>query len=307
MHKIAVIIPVYGCPEALSELTARLHKALGAMTDDYRVVLVDDACPKNSWGVISSECELSPKVVGIKLSRNFGQHYAILAGMRSIDAEHYVVMDCDLQDAPEIIPSLAQAAAGGFDKVLVRRKQRKHGLIEKVTSVLFYKFLSYMTETEQDASVGNFGIYSNKVVQALTGLGERSRLLPVHSRWIGFSHTFLDIEHNERHSGLSSYSWKKRMALAIDIVLSFSDKPLWLVVKLGFSISAVAFCYALYVLLRWLFGSIAVEGWTSLIISVWLLSGFILATLGFVGVYVAKTFDETKGRPLYIIDKKLNS
>ncbi|MBL7003829.1 MAG: glycosyltransferase family 2 protein [Gammaproteobacteria bacterium] len=306
MDKIAVVVPVYGCPESLEELCLRLVENLKKITNSYEILLVDDCCPKGSWQVIERICSSEPSVKGIKFSRNFGQHYAILAGMRNTDADYVIIMDCDLQDPPEEIPSLYAKVKEGYEKILVKRISRKHSILEKVTSYLFYRFLSYMTGTQQDSSVGNFGIYSKKVVAAMSGLTERSRLLPVHSRWVGFSSEYLEIAHNERHSGSSSYTFHKRIALAVDIILSFSDRPLWMVIKAGFTISLISFFYAAYIFFNWLFGEIKVDGWTSLIISVWLLAGVILATLGFVGVYVAKTFDETKNRPLFIIDEQIN-
>lgn len=306
MDKIAVVVPVYGCPESLEELCNRLNKTLKTLTSEYEILLIEDRCPKGSWQVIERICAAEPLVKGIRFSKNFGQHYAILAGMKNTQADYVIVMDCDLQDLPEDIPNLYAKAKEGYEKVLVKRVSRRHSMWEKVSSFLFYKFLSYMTGTEQDSTVGNFGIYSKKVVDEMAMLTERSRLLTVHSRWVGFNSEYIEVIHNERHSGISSYTFSKRMALATDIILSFSDKPLWMMIKAGFSISFLSFLYAIFIFFNWLFGEVTVDGWTSVIISVWLLGGMILATLGFVGVYVAKTFDETKNRPLFIIDTKIN-
>lgn len=306
MDKLAVIVPVYGSPNSIEQLSERLVRVLGGLTNNFEIFLIEDDCPKGSWEIIEKVCDKYQSVKGIKFSKNFGQHYAILAGLRKTDADYVVIMDCDLQDHPEDIPLLYEKAKQGFDKVFVKRINRKHSMLEKVTSKIFYKFLSYMTETKQDSSIGNFGIYSKKVINEISQLTEIARLFPVHARWVGFSDSYIEIEHNERHDGISSYTFKKRLALAIDIALSFSEKPLWLVIKFGFSISALSFLYALFTFSRWLIGGVTVEGWTSLIISLWLLSGIIIAILGVVGVYVAKTFNETKRRPLFIIEKEIN-
>jgi hypothetical protein len=149
-------------------------------------------------------------------------------------------------------------------------------------------------------------IYSRAVIKEIAQLTEIARLFPVHARWVGFTSGYVEIEHNERFEGASSYTFKKRLTLAIDIALYFSEKPLWLVIKFGFSLSTLSVIYALYTLGQWVMGDVTVEGWTSLIISVWLLGGIIIAILGVVGIYVAKTFDETKCRPLYIIEEELN-
>jgi len=306
MDKIAIIIPVYGSPNSIQSLAERLVKTLNTITSSYEIIFIDDNCPRGSWEEVEKACSKYDNVKGVKFSKNFGQHYAILAGLRSSEADYYVVMDCDLQDQPEDIIPLYEEAKKGYEKVFVQRINRKHSFIEKLTSKIFYKFLSYMTDTKQDASVGNFGMYSKKVIVEISKLTEIARLFPVHARWVGFSESYIQIKHNDRHDGVSSYTFKKRLALAIDIALSFSEKPLWLVIKFGFSISALSFAYALYTLSKWLIGGVTVEGWTSLIISLWLLSGIIIAILGVVGVYVAKTFDETKQRPLFIIEKKVN-
>jgi glycosyltransferase involved in cell wall biosynthesis len=307
MHKLAVVVPIYGSPNSIKELSQRLVATLEKLSVNFEVFLVEDHCPQGSWDVIEEVCAEYKEIKGIKLSKNFGQHYAILAGLRKSSADYTIVMDGDLQDHPEDISVLYEKAQQGFDKVFVQRINRKHGFVEKITSSLFYRFLSYMTDTKQDASVGNFGIYSRKVIREISQLTEIARLFPVHARWVGFNEAYVEIEHNERHDGVSSYTFKKRLALAVNIAFSFSEKPLWMVIKFGFSISAISFLYALYTLIKWLFGNVDVEGWTSLIISIWLLSGIVIAILGVVGVYIAKTFDETKRRPLYIIEKEINT
>ena len=306
MDKIAVVIPVYASPGSLRELAERLINTLIKLTSNFEILLVDDFCPCDSWQIIKQLCCENKNVKGIRFSKNFGQHYAILAGIRKTNADYVVVMDCDLQDRPEEITKLYHKAKEGYDKVLVRRINRKSSCLEKITSLIFYRLLKYMTDTEQDESVGNFGIYSKKVIEQLANLSEIARLLPVHARWIGFKEAFVEVEQSARFEGKSSYTFKKRMTLAINIAMSFSDKPLWLVVKFGFFVSSISMIYAFYTFLRWLVNGAAVEGWTSIIISIWLLSGIIIAIIGVVGVYVAKTFDETKRRPLFIIDKELN-
>lgn len=306
MDKIAVVVPIYGSPNSIEELSQRLVNTLIEITENYEIFLVEDNCPAGSWEIIRSVCKKFKNIKGIKFSKNFGQHYAILAGLRKTKADYVVVMDGDLQDHPEDISALYKKVKQGFDKVFVKRINRKHSFFEKLSSKLFYKFLSYMTDTKQDSSIGNFGIYSKAVIKEISQLKEIARLFPVHARWVGFQESFIEIEHNERHDGVSSYTFKKRLALATNIAFSFSEKPLWLVIKFGFLISTLSFTYALYTFGKWIFVGATVEGWTSLIISVWLLSGITIAILGVVGVYIAKTFDETKQRPLYIIERELN-
>ena len=154
--KISVVSPVYHGEKMVAELVRRNVEALTSITDDYEIILVNDASPDNSWSAIVFECQKNPRVKGLNLSRNFGQHYAITAGLTYASGEWIVVMDCDLQDRPEEIPNLYKKAQEGYDSVLAQRIQRSHGWFKKLGSKCFYKVFSYLTETQQDASVANF-------------------------------------------------------------------------------------------------------------------------------------------------------
>ncbi len=304
--KIAVVVPVYGCKTQLVELYLRLKSVLTNISEDFEIILINDNCPNDSWKTIVELCNKDNRVKGINFSRNFGQHYAITAGLEHSKSEWVVVMDCDLQDQPEEIVSLYNKALEGFDIVLARRKQRKDGFLKKTTSKLFYKILSYLTTTKQDSAIGNFGIYHKKVVKAICSMGDSMKYFPTMVRWVGFKHTAIDVEHVARLSGKSAYSFEKLIRLSLDVILSFSDKPLRLVVKLGMLISIVSVISAIYFLIKYILGYIHVLGWTSLIISIWFLSGIIIFLIGMLGLYVSKTFENTKGRPKYIVKDYLN-
>lgn len=300
---ISVVIPIYHCETCIDELYRRLKVSIERITDNFEIIMVDDCGDAFSWDQIVTIAHRDDRVKGIKLSRNFGQHRAITAGLDFSTGEWIVVMDCDLQDQPEEIQKLYCKAKEGFDIVFGRRHNRQDRILKRLGSSLFYRILSYMTDTKQDGSIANFGIYHRKAIDSIKSMRESLRYFPVMIRWVGFNHTAINIEHAERYSGQSSYSFKKLANLALDVILAFSDKPLRLTIKLGFSISAISFFCALYIILRVLFGIERVEGWSSLIVSVWFLSGLIIFTLGLVGVYIGKIFDNTKKRPLYIVDK----
>ena len=217
-----------------------------------------------------------------------------------------MVMDGDLQDQPEEIPKLYGKALEGYDIVVGRREQRQDGLLKKAVSRLFYGILSYLTSAEQDGTVANFGIYHRKVIQAVCSLRENLRFFPIMVRWVGFRFTAIPIEHAPRGAGKSSYTCKKLLNLALDVMLAFSDKPLRLTIKLGFLISATALIFAANILFRSFFFGYAVMGWASLIVSLWFFSGLTIFILGIMGIYVGKIFDEVKGRPLYIAREKKN-
>jgi dolichol-phosphate mannosyltransferase len=305
--KISIISPVYKAYNMLDELVRRIIQSVETISFEYEIILVDDACPENSWEKIEALAKEYSNIKGIKLSRNFGQHYAITAGLDYATGDWVVVMDCDLQDQPEEIEKLFNKAKQGYEIVLAQRKNRKDTFIKKTYSKVFYRTLGYLTGSDQDETIANFGIYSKKVVIEIIKLRESIRYFPTMVKWIGFRVAKVPVEHTERIEGKSSYNMKKMLNLALDIILAYSDKPLRLTIKLGVIISFIAIMMAFYTLIKWLVGGIIVIGYASLITSIWFLSGCILITLGVVGLYVGKTFEGVKNRPLYIIEKTVNN
>jgi glycosyltransferase involved in cell wall biosynthesis len=299
--KISVVTPVYRCAPCLVQLYNRLRAALEPITADFEIIMVNDHSPDDAWSVI---CELSRRdrrVKGVNFSRNFGQHYAITAGLDFASGDWVVVMDCDLQDRPEEIPKLYAKAQEGYDIVFGKRVERQDRFLKRMSSKLFYRVFSYLTETEQDASIANFGIYHRKVIDTVINMREQLRFFPTMVKWVGFRSTAIPIEHASREEGKSSYSWKRLLNLAFDVIISFSDKPLRLTVKLGFFLSLFSFLYALYIVIRALLGIRGIMGWPSLIVSIWFFSGLIIFILGIIGIYISKIYEETKKRPIYIV------
>ena len=303
---ITVISPVYQAERIVSELVNRIVIALEKITDDYEIILVDDHSSDASWSEIVKLTKNQTNLKGIKLSRNFGQHYAITCGLDHARGEWLVVMDCDLQDRPEEIVNLYHKAIEGFDVVLASRKIRNDSFFKKLFSKLFYRTLGYLTGSEQDETIANFGIYNKKVIEAVNTMRESIRYFPTMIKWVGFNVTKLVVEHHENGERKSSYNFKKLLNLGLDIILAFSDKPIRLVIKFGFMISFISIVITLYFLIKYLSGGVVVLGYTSLIISVWLLSGLIISILGIIGLYVGKTFQGVKNRPIYIKDKMIN-
>jgi len=304
--KLSVVSPVYRAKSILAQLIERIENSVKAIFHEYEIILVDDACPENSWEEIERLASINNKVKGIKLSRNFGQHNAIAAGLDQASGNWIVVMDCDLQDQPEEIHKLFAKALEGFDIVLARRHNRQDNFLKKAYSMLFYRTLGFLTGSSQDESVANFGIYSKQVIDEIKKLKESSRYFPTLVKWVGFKSISVDVEHAKRKDGKSSYNFRKMMNLAINIMLAYSDKPLKLTIGLGAIFSFISFLMSIYTIIRWLSGGISVIGYASLITSIWFLSGCILITLGIVGLYIGKTFEGVKNRPFYIIEKKIN-
>lgn len=306
MAHLSIVSPVYNSEKIIPQLISRIEKSVQKITADYEIILVEDKGQDNSWELIEKEALANSKVVGIKLSRNFGQHYAITAGLDQANGDWVVVMDCDLQDQPEEIEKLYKKAQEGYDIVIARRSNRKDSFVKKLFSKMFYRTLGYLTGSRQDETVANFGIYSRKVVNTIISMRESIRYFPTMVQWVGFNTAKVDVEHKERSEGTSGYNFKRLVNLALDIILAYSDKPIRLMVKTGLFISLISVLVAVIYFLKWLKGDVVVLGYTSLIISIWLLSGMILSTLGIIGLYVGKTFEGVKNRPIYIIEKKTN-
>lgn len=302
----SIIVPVYKSEKTIQELYKRIKATFEKMQLDFELVLVEDCGFDNSWNEIEKLCLIDKRVVGIKLSRNFGQHYAITAGLDHAQGDWHIVMDCDLQDQPEEIEKLITKANEGFDIVLARRTNRKDGFFKKVFSALFYRSLGYLSGSYQDSTVANFGIYHKKVIDSVRSMRESIRYFPTMVRWVGYKKTTVDINHAKRTIGKTSYNFKQLFDLALDIILAYSDKPLRIIIKVGLFTSFLAICFTLFTFFQYLRGDIIVTGYTSLIISIWLLSGIIISILGIVGLYVGKTFEGVKQRPIYLIDQKLN-
>lgn len=303
---ISIVVPLYRCDKAVKELTDRICSTLGAQKLSFEIIYVNDASPAADWEAVTQIAQENTRVKGLNLSRNFGQHYAITAGLNYASGDWVVVMDGDLQDQPEDIPLLYNKAQEGFDIVLARRVERQHSFLKRTGSKWFYKTLAYLTDTEQNAEIANFGIYRKNVIAAILSMKDKTRYFPTMVRWVGFKRTEIGVNHAARKEGKSSYNLKALLNLALNTILSFSDKPLRLTVKAGIFISFAAFIFAAVTFIRALTGHIVVSGYSSMIISIWLLSGVIITLIGMLGLYIGKIFDQVKDRPTYLVAEKIN-
>ena len=302
MAHISVVIPVYRAESCLEELYRRLKAALELLTADFEIMLVEDCGGDRSWPLIVALAQRDPRVKGIQFSRNFGQHYGITAGLDRCNGDWVVVMDCDLQDRPEEIPRLYAKAQEGHEIVVARRGKRSDPLLKRFSSWLYYSVFSWLADMDYDPQAGNFRILSRKVINNYRNLRERSRFFGSLINWMGFPFTSIDVQHDERFAGDSSYTFGKLWRLGAETIIAYSDKPLRLAVRLGFFIATCAFLYGIYILFRALFHGSPVTGWSSLIVSIYFMGGVIVAILGILGIYLGKTYDETKHRPLYVIN-----
>ena len=303
---ISIVTPVYGCAKSLEKLYLRLNNTLTKITENFEIIMINDASPDDAWLQIKKLASKDSLVKGLNLSRNFGQHYAITAGLDISQGEWVVVMDCDLQDQPQEILKLYSKVQEGFDVVWGKRYQRKDTYLKQLGSKIFYKIYDYFTEKKTDSSIANFSIISKQVVKEFKQIKEQNRNFPLFIEWLGFNVAQIDINHAQREDGKSAYTLKKLINFAIDSIVSQSNRPLRLSIKLGFIISFSSIIYTLYLTFRYFIHGVPVEGWTSVMVSIYFIGGLLFANLGFVGLYIGKIFDETKERPLYIIKDKIN-
>jgi glycosyltransferase involved in cell wall biosynthesis len=303
---ISVVTPVYCCANCLRELCARLATVLGAVDANYEIILIDDASPDRAWPIMRELCAGDPRIKALGLSRNFGQHYAIAAGLEHAQGEWVVVMDCDLQDRPEEIARLYTKACEGHDVVFAERETRQDSWLKRISSRAFIGLLNYLSGANYDYRTANFGIYRRAVVDAIRSMGDQSRFFPVMVRWTGFRTTSIPVQHDARGEGRSAYTLRKLLRLAFDIILSYSDKPLRLVAALGIIVSLIALGMTVFSLLRYLHGDVNVAGYTSVIASMWLLAGVTLFCMGIIGLYVGRVFESVKFRPTFIVRERLN-
>ena len=301
MAHLSVVIPVYKAEACLEELHRRLAAALGAITEDYEILLVEDCGGDRSWDIIRALAARDPRVKGLQFSRNFGQHYGITAGLDHCDGDWVVVMDCDLQDRPEEIPRLYAKAQEGWHVVIARRGRRRDPWHKRLPSWAFYKAFRWLADVEHDAETSNFRILSRKVVLGFRQVREQLRFLGGIVSWLGYPTATVDVEHGERHAGRSTYTLGKLWKLASDTIIAYSDKPLRLAIRFGFGLAFLALLYGLYITVHAIRYGTVITGWASLIVSIYFLGGIIIAILGVMGIYIGKSFDESKKRPLYVV------
>jgi glycosyltransferase involved in cell wall biosynthesis len=303
---ISIVSPVYCCADCLRALCLRIDTTLAATGASYEIILVDDASPDAAWPVMRELAAADPRIKALALSRNFGQHSAIAAGLEHARGRRVVVMDCDLQDRPEEIAALYAKAQEGYDIVFAEREVRRDGWFKRTSSRAFIALLNWLSGADYDYRTANFGIYSRAVIDAVRSMGDRARFFPIMVRWTGFKRTSIPVQHDARGNGGSSYTLRKLLKLALDIMLSYSDKPLRLVATAGIVISLIALAMAAFSLYRYLHGDVTVAGYTSLIASMWLLAGVMLFCMGIIGLYVGRAFESVKSRPHFIVRERLN-
>ena len=297
---LSVVVPVYGCVDSLPELVQRVVSAVVEVDWAAEVVLVDDCSPDDSWSTIESLVSSRSEVVGVRLSRNFGQHAAITAGLATCNGQKVVVVDCDLQDPPELIPEMLGLAVE-YDVVLGRRQGNYQSRPRLLLARLYCRLISIIAGTQFDPAIGTFSLVDRKVVDAFLKLGEHDRHFIFAILWLGFKQTTIDFQRQPRSVGASSYTLRRRFGHAMHGIMFQNTRFLNLVVFTGFTTATLGSGLGAYTIFRRITAS-ALPGWTSTVSLLLFTFGTLVTIQGVIGLYIGRIFQEVKGRPLYLID-----
>lgn len=295
---ISVVSPVYNCTACLPEIVRRTRAGFEGTDIDWEIIFVDDRGPGAPWPVIERLATDDPRVRGIRLTRNHGQHLAIWAGLAHARGDWVAVIDCDLQDDPAMLPILMdRAREGKADAIIVDRGAWRDSRWRRLASRGFYAMLHGITGFRIDGNAGNFGLYSRRMVTNLLAFRDKEVFLPVMAVLTGLERETHVIPRGDRLEGRSSYDLKRLLRFATALVIRFSDRPLKLSVFAGLILSGVSALIGLAVLVVWLTGDIQVQGWASIVLSIWFVGGLILSVLGVQGFYIGRIFAEVQDRP----------
>ena len=306
MTHLTVVVPVFNEGSLIEELVRRVKSNVESITTNFELILVDDGSVDQTWELIRVAATHDNRIKAIKFSRNFGHHYAITAGLHRSVGEWIVVMDGDLQDRPEVIPELYKKVNEGFEIAFVSRINRPEKLYYRVVQKIFYWILRKLSGINFDSRQANFSIINQKVVKAFMQFPESARFYSSTIKWLGFKATSIEANHGQRFSGKPSYTIKKRFALAFDVIISFSERPLRFAIYLGTFVTLVSLVGSISILLGKFDSGYLKISFPTLLFSIFFLAGVTLTMLGLIGVYVGRIFNQVKNRPLYIIAEEIN-
>lgn len=304
---VSIVIPVYNEEAVLPELYAQLLKTVEPLEHKVEIIFIDDGSKDNSWRLINDfYLKHKDKIRAVQFSRNFGHQAALTAGMDFARGDCIITMDADLQHPPEMIPRLLEKWEEGNEVVYtIREKTGKETLLKRVTSNLFYKLFHLLAQIEMESNTADFRLLDRKVVDSLKQMRERARFLRGMISWVGYKQTGIRYTAVPRYAGRTKYTLRKMIYFALDGITSFSAVPLRITFVLGLIVTFFASIYAVYAVIVKLILHQAVKGWTSLMLVVLIMGGIQLITLGILGEYMAKNFQEVKRRPIYIATDSL--
>lgn len=303
--KISVVSPVYNASAILPELVKRISLVCEENNYDYEIVLVDDYSKDNSWEVVKELSKSFKALRGFKLSRNFGQHYALTAAITKAVGDVVIIMDCDLQDNPTYIPKLIERHKEGFNVVCTLKESKKYSWYRRITSDIFFTIINKLSDVQLERNLGTFTLIDRKVANEFLKIKDYHRHTSLIFSWLGFKRGYVQVVHDQRFEGKSSYNLKKLIAHAINGVISQSDKILRWSITLGLVLFIASILGILYILIKSFFVHFD-KGWPSIFVAIIACTGIILLMLGILGLYIGKIFEQVKERPLFIIEEETN-
>jgi glycosyltransferase involved in cell wall biosynthesis len=303
--RLSVAIPIHNEESVLPELLRRVGAVLDGLDGGpHEIVFVDDGSTDKTFEILREAAQQDPRITVISLSRNFGHQTAITAALEHVTGDAAVVMDGDLQDTPEAIGQMVDRYRQGYDVVYARRVRRKEPWVLRLSYFVFYRMMARLSDIELPLDSGDFGLISRRVIDQLRNMPEHHRYLRGMRSWVGFRQTGVEVERAERHSGRSKYSLLRLLRLAADGLFSFSIVPIRAAALLGSFVMFLSIIYVLYAIYVKIFLHISPQGFTALIVAITFLSGVVLFFLGIIGEYIGRIYEETKGRPQYIVERR---
>ncbi len=310
MKKVSIVIPMYYEEEVANECYEKVSEVLKGIGDkyDYEIIFVNDGSKDKTLEILEEISKKDEKAKIISFSRNFGHQAAVTAGLREVTGDAIVIIDADLQDPPELIPQMLELWEQGNEVIYGKRKTRKgESAFKLLTAKMFYKTLNALSDVEIPKDTGDFRLVDRKVVDVINSLPEHNKFLRGLFSWVGFKQKAYEYERQERFAGKTKYPLKKMLKLASDGIISFSSKPIKLVGALGIISIIISIIILIYALISYIFQLNNLSaGWTSIMVAVTFFAGVQLLSLWVISEYIGRIYDEAKGRPQYIIDKKIN-
>jgi dolichol-phosphate mannosyltransferase len=301
----SIVVPIFNEEQTLPELHGRLMAATSAMDEPFEVILVDDGSTDTSFSLMHAMHTRDPRVKVIRLARNFGHQIAISAGIELAGGDAIILMDGDLQDPPELLPQMIHLWKQGYHVVYTVKTSRKEAALKRLAFTLFYRILHALSSIKIPMDAGNFSLMDRRVAEVLRAMPERNRYISGLRAWAGFQQTSISYDRGPRYAGKPQMSLGRLFHLALDGIFSFSNVPLRMAIYMGLITAALGFAGGLYVIYAKIFTDRAILGWASTIISILFMGGMILVTLGVIGEYISRIYEEVKRRPLYVIREKI--
>lgn len=309
MKKISVVIPMYYEEDVANECYNRTKKVLNGLEDyDHEIIFVNDGSKDKTLPILKEIATKDEKAKVISFSRNFGHQAAVTAGLKFVTGDCILIIDSDMQDPPELLVDMLKLWEDGNEVIYAKRKTRKgESKFKLMTAKMFYKILNNLSDVEIPKDTGDFRLVDRKVVDVINSMPEHNKFLRGLFSWVGFKQKPIEYERQERFAGKTKYPLKKMLKLASDGIISFSTKPLKVIGGIGIASIFISFILLIYAILSYIFkwNNLA-SGWTSLMVAITFFAGVQLVSIWMISEYIARIYDDTKQRPEYIIDEKIN-